>query len=348
MSALTPDIFAAIALIFGGCCTNMLSLELLVNDARSSGQLILFAQFIFQTLVSLPYVLQSSFPPTLKERKVPLTRWLVMVVLYYANLWLNALALACNVSMPLHIIFRSGGLLGALIVGKLFGGKQYSTQQVVAVVTVTLGIVLATLSDAASQTRGQGEYNAWWIVGIGSLVACVFVASFLGLFQEVTYTVYGKQWKEAMFYLHALSLPIVLMGYEDLLKQVELFNASPPVSLMDALPLETNVFLLPLIPFWKLISTAQIPVLWIYLVGNVLSQYVCISGVMRLTTLSTSLTINLVLSLRKLVSLVLSVWWFGNRLTYVGMAGCVLVGVGTMLYVNHSSKPTVTTVRKEQ
>jgi len=59
---------------------------------------------------------------------------------------------------------------------------------------------------------------------------------------------------------------------------------------------------------------------------------VCVSGVHRLNSIATALTLNLVLNLRKFISLVISVWFFDNDF-HIGMAiGGLLVFTGTLLY----------------
>ncbi|KAJ1805937.1 golgi uridine diphosphate-N- acetylglucosamine transporter [Coemansia sp. RSA 2523] len=76
----------------------------------------------------------------------------------------------------------------------------------------------------------------------------------------------------------------------------------------------------------------SVPYLWISLLVNVLSQWACASGVHQMTSMSSSLTLNVVLNLRKLVSLVISVLLFQNPVTPGMMAGCMLVFAGTFAY----------------
>lgn len=53
---------------------------------------------------------------------------------------------------------------------------------------------------------------------------------------------------------------------------------------------------------------------------------------MHLTAITSSLTVNLVLNLRKLFSLIISVMWFGNPITRQGFYGILMVFAGTILY----------------
>lgn len=74
------------------------------------------------------------------------------------------------------------------------------------------------------------------------------------------------------------------------------------------------------------------PVIWLYLLGNVLTQYLCISSVYVLTTECSSLTVTLVVTLRKFVSLLFSIVYFQNPFTLFHWSGTLLVFVGTVIF----------------
>ena len=78
----------------------------------------------------------------------------------------------------------------------------------------------------------------------------------------------------------------------------------------------------------------SLPLIWIYLIGNTLTQYVCISSVFVLTTECTSLTVTLVLTLRKFTSLIISIIYFQNPFTLTHWIGTMLVFVGTLMFTN--------------
>merc|ERR1712048_167597 len=59
----------------------------------------------------------------------------------------------------------------------------------------------------------------------------------------------------------------------------------------------------------------SVPVMLLYLLANVTTQYVCISSVFVLTTECVSLTVTLVVTLRKFLSLIFSIWYFQNPFT---------------------------------
>lgn len=61
-------------------------------------------------------------------------------------------------------------------------------------------------------------------------------------------------------------------------------------------------------------------------------RYVCIKAVFILTTECASLTVTLVVTLRKFVSLLFSIWYFQNPFTVYHWLGTTLVFGGTLLF----------------
>jgi UDP-xylose/UDP-N-acetylglucosamine transporter B4 len=151
----------------------------------------------------------------------------------------------------------------------------------------------------------------------------------MGLYTEETYRIYGPQWKENLFYSHLLSVPLFLPFLPSLTKQfIKLANSPPlplPVPALDDYPT-----LSPAIQ--QGLNKIRIPSQLFYLVLNVLTQYACIRGVNLLAAASSALTVTIVLNIRKLVSLLLSIWLFGNRLATGTLIGAVIVFFAGGLY----------------
>ena len=98
------------------------------------GHLVSATQFAFVTLYELPGqlewkppaipILRSLFSVRLKRRLIPLHRWVIIVSLFFGVSFLNNLALAYNLPMPYHILFRSSGLVMSMIVCHFLVGKR--------------------------------------------------------------------------------------------------------------------------------------------------------------------------------------------------------------------------------
>jgi drug/metabolite transporter (DMT)-like permease len=115
------------------------------------GTLLTFVQFIFVAAIGLPSQFDSKRPPFfLKPNKVPIRRWLINIVLFFSINVLNNHAFSYDISVPVHIILRSGGSITTMLAGSLYG-KKYSRIQVVAVLLLTVGVITAAWSDAQTK-----------------------------------------------------------------------------------------------------------------------------------------------------------------------------------------------------
>jgi len=159
----------------------------------------------------------------------------------------------------------------------------------------------------------------------------------MGLYTEETYKQYGSHWRENLFYTHVLSLPFFITFLPSLIRQFNRLTHSPPLLapavMVDAAsdPQDKWQWMAGLVPIPSQIA---------YLVMNVLTQYACIRGVNMLAAVSSSLTVSIVLNIRKLVSLLLSIWLFGNQLAMGTLVGAIIVfGSGALYSLDTRLKP---------
>lgn len=273
----------------------------------------------------------------LARRAIPLRSWLAYTAFFMSVNMLNNWAFAYRISVPLHIILRSGGPVASMAVGYLFNGRRYTPGQVLAVILLTCGVCGAALADAQAQGRSvhvgpeAGTSASSFITGIAILAVAMLLAAFQGVYVDRLYAVHGSShWREALFYSHLLSLPFFIPTYGQLTHQFGQMLASPP--LLETTASESLLFFLEHLPTAVLRALARAPSQIVYLVLNGLTQYACIRGVYLLAAKSSSLTVTIVLNIRKLVSLLLSIYLFGNRLAPGVLLGAVLVFLGGALY----------------
>ncbi|KXJ92151.1 UAA transporter family-domain-containing protein [Microdochium bolleyi] len=322
-----------LSLIFGGCCSNVFALEAIIKVEPDSGTLLTFVQFLFVAVTSYVSQFDASRPPFfISPNKVPIKRWFINIVLFFAINMLNNYAFGFDISVPVHIILRSGGSITTMIAGSLCG-KKYSTIQIVAVLLLTVGVIQAAYSDALSKgiaNTASDDSSASFVKGLAILFVAQVLSAIMGLYTEATYKKYGPQWKENLFYSHLLSLPLFLPFAPSLVSQFKRLAASPPL----ANPLPAEMMDIDALPqaFQELVGKVHIPSQLAYLVLNVLTQYACIRGVNLLAAASTALTVTIVLNIRKLVSLLLSIWLFGNRLATGTLIGAMIVFSAGGLY----------------
>ncbi|KAJ8374171.1 hypothetical protein SKAU_G00047510 [Synaphobranchus kaupii] len=305
----------AIILVFVGCCSNVVFLELLVREFPGCGNIVTFAQFAFIALEG--FIFETNFGR--KKPAIPFRNYVVMVTMFFTVSVVNNYALNFSISMPLHMIFRSGSLIANMILGIIILKKRYTRSKYISIVFVSLGICICTIMSAKQvnvgqeTTEEQGLYAFLrWLLGIGMLTVALLLSARMGIFQETLYKQYGKHSKEALFYNHCLPLPGFLLLASDIYNHCLLFSQSAAVEVPGI--------------------AKDVPLMWIYLLINVITQYVCIRGVFILTTECASLTVTLVVTLRKFVSLIFSILYFHNPFTTWHWVGTAMVFVGTLLY----------------
>ncbi|KAM4039539.1 nucleotide sugar transporter SLC35B4 [Anomaloglossus baeobatrachus] len=305
----------AVGLVFSGCCSNVVFLELLARPFPGCGNIVTFAQFLLIAIEG--FIFQADFGR--KRPAIPIRYYVIMVTMFFTVSVVNNYALNLNISMPLHMIFRSGSLIANMILGIIILNKRYSASKYLSIVLVSLGIFICTLMSAqqvASHSTSNEEDGLsnflWWLLGIAALTFALLLSARMGIFQETLYKEYGKHSKEALFYNHALPLPGFLLFAPDIYNHAMMFTQS-------------ELFQLPMLEI-------QMPIMWFYLLMNVITQYVCIRGVFILTTECPSLTVTLVVTLRKFLSLIFSILYFKNPFTTWHWTGTFLVFLGTLLY----------------
>lgn len=125
----------------------------------------------------------------------------------------------------------------------------------------------------------------------------------------VTHDDFRKEhWREGLFYTHFLALPLFFIFKPQIQTSIKEYNRDQT---------------------------------WVYLIMNVATQYLCVSGVTRLSSRCTSVTLNLVLTVRKFVSLLFSVIFFNHTFLIDNWIGAALVMIGTCLYSYESRTKVV-------
>ena len=314
----------ALLMIFGGCCLNVITLEFITKYDTGAGNIVTFAQFLFISVVTMLGQVEGVAPRPpfvrLARRHIPTKSILVCVLLFYGVSVINNYALGFNIALPFHMIFRSGSLITSLVLGIIFLGKKYTLRQFLSVVMVTVGIFLATTASMSLiEQFSVGDDLRTFFVGIFLLLVALVMSSVMGVYQEKTYrrcngvAPMPVLKKELQCYSHAFSLPFFATLLPGIVEHARSWQS---LALVD-------------IPF---LPGKQISMLWIYLLLNCITQYVCISGVFLMTSVTDALTMTLALSLRKFVSLVISIFLFKNDFTPQHWLATVLVFVGTFLF----------------
>jgi UDP-xylose/UDP-N-acetylglucosamine transporter B4 len=226
---------------------------------------------------------------------------------------------------------------------------RYTTAQVLSVVAVFIGVLLTTFSASSnsspkpsaspkSQTSGSDSdpHSSSYAKGISLLTIALMLSGLLGNIQDRTFTKYASRsgsgpgpWKEAMFYLHALALPLFLPSLPTLRSQLSTVIFSDPSSYVIQVPtLLTTLVTNKTGAFRFMLPSAVVP-----LAFTLATSLPCSAGANVLSSSMTSTSVALVLATRKATSLLLSTLVFGSsnvRSPMMMGAGAALVFVGSV------------------
>ncbi|KAG6332589.1 hypothetical protein ID866_6502 [Astraeus odoratus] len=371
------DWITTLTFVFGGCCSNAITLERVTSTYPHSGVLVTFFQFLIVFLYGLPTQLTFTRPksieanghssshktspdtsithktwlPRLKRRRVPLLPYFIQVALFFVLSTLNNAAFAYDIPMSVHIIFRSGGMIINMVLGWLIAKKR----QVISVLVVTVGIMLTTLSASNSKPQTPDTQTvdvSLYAQGIAILSLALLLSGFLGLIQDWVFAQYISKdvqaaadpdaqpsWQESMFYLHTLALPLFYLSKDSIFNELSRMNTCPTLSL-SSVPLSVQ----PYVPA----RVFTIPSIFVHLFLNTVTQLICVVGVNRLTGRVSSLTVTLILTVRKAVSLLLSVAVYGGQTNVKMWVGAALVFLGTIGYSTGGQSKRATKAKQKE
>lgn len=319
------DWLLSLSQVFGGCCSNVFLFETLLREAKKSpnspdiGLLVTFCQFVLVAIISLAPLIdrQNSKWHTLylKKTNIPLRKLIQSVVMFFVMSVLNNSVWEFGISVPIHIMFRSSGTVITMVVGYLFGGKRYSKGQVCSSILVTVGAILVISQREKVDLEWLfQQVDTRFCFGILLLFSASVLGAFMGLYTESIYEKYGNHWQETLFYTHLLGIPLFGIRRNSIFRDIKsIWSAAPTVVISKY-------------PYIEILQ------LFAFLLLNCISQVVCARGVNQLCGIASSLTVTMVLLVRKFVSLVLSAYFFGNRFNTQGYVGATILVIGTIQY----------------
>lgn len=309
-------------MVFGGCLSAVIAMEYVLKANPKAGNLLSLSEFAFVLIQSLPSRFTSS---GLRPLQMPIKSHA-----YHAALWVSMSVLAnvafsFNISVPIHTLFRSCNVIASVLLGYMLFEQRYSLKQLACVLCITMGIFLGSLGDAkqffgcsdcdgrAAATSGD-EGLARWSIGIALLVFVQMLQGFLGHTQALLYKRHSdcgaksELAEEFLFTSHLVSFFPFIFLWED-------------VALAGSLAWNSSSF-----------TYVPIPQQLVFFMANNLCQLVCIKGVFRLSAHFSPLTVNITLSVRKFLSVVVSILWFGNAWTTLHSIATVLIFGGVFAY----------------
>jgi UDP-xylose/UDP-N-acetylglucosamine transporter B4 len=263
-----------------------------------------------------------------------------VALLFWLTNSINNAVFRFGVAVPIQQLVRSCSLLSSAASGYVMDGKRFSAWQVLHLVVICGGIAALSIlgtsspSTASCGSAGGGCEDAFannsinsssssssyqlfpdardpsavflWLCGVALLVLSAFLATFLGMAQTNMYKIAEARGpagvtqqpgvtEEAIFTSHFISVSFFAAYYalESLVGSGAAAAGSGGAN--------------PVTTFMKMPRDLQT-----HIAFNCLSQYVCIWGVFALARTSGAFYLTMVTTVRKFVSLLLSIVYFGH------------------------------------
>ncbi|CAE7631544.1 slc35b4 [Symbiodinium pilosum] len=249
-------------------------------------------------------------------------------------------AFAYKISVAIFTLIRSCNIIATVLLGYTVFGQRFSIEQLLCVLAVTVGIFLASMGEIrtlntsgptstdcsamgtchdaqTSPAPAEGDVEiATWAIGIAMLAFVQLLQGFLGHVQSTYYKIYkdlapkNELCDEFLFTSHVMALLPLLCLKDDIMAAASNALVSEPV---------------PYLPF-------HLPVQILWLLVNNVSQTVCLKGVFRTSATVTPLALTIILSVRKFLSVVVSIVLFSNPWTIQHSVATVLIFGGAFAY----------------
>eukprot|EP00242_Pyramimonas_sp_CCMP2087_P014760 CAMPEP_0198203374 /NCGR_PEP_ID=MMETSP1445-20131203/6652_1 /TAXON_ID=36898 /ORGANISM="Pyramimonas sp., Strain CCMP2087" /LENGTH=296 /DNA_ID=CAMNT_0043874743 /DNA_START=280 /DNA_END=1170 /DNA_ORIENTATION=- len=279
---------------------------------------------------------------------------MILTGLYAITCMFNLYVASFHISNALQHVVRAASPMSTLLVGLLAFGREYSAAQIVGVALITAGS-LTTISAEASWLVADGaettdlsrtgvilsfvrelQINAslqWWTLGVVLLNLNMICTSFLTQMQTRGFDRWGKQqWRDMMLLQHVLSFPIFLPFVPLLRATAAQFSASAPLmSPTSFIDHAGKAGASSIVAEW-LSPIASTPWAWALTAFDSVTQVACISSVHVLLARYGGVETTIVLTLRKFLSLGVSVLLFDAVFTTSHWIGVALVFIGTLIF----------------
>lgn len=291
--------------------------EILLQETKGCIPTLFFIQYVW-VLLSFG---TSAFGFIVK-RKVSIMYHLVCVFFSYLFPEMCGYALKAGLPASIVMVLKSMVLLFNMLVGFGVLKKRYNFLQVIAVVSMTVGVSLASYS-AFRQKNPDAPLDATTVsvAGLLYMAGALTSVAMLGATQEYICRKFGKDksiMNENMFYMHFVGLPLFYSKIDNIKDTLVTWWTSTRT--LD-------------------VAGVQIPYFLFLVCANTLMGDILKRGTSKLIALTSALTANLVVSFMRFIALIVSAFVINAPPLppqvpfFVGATGIL---VGSVLYASAS------------
>ena len=275
-------------LMLTSCCCTCIIVEHFTTQVTNPASFLTLPTYL--AVITWPVL--TNFRNLIWNRKIPTKNYLLLVVLEYSVNLYSYMSLSFKTEMPVYLILKSGNLLASMIVSKLWFKRTYPPYKYIAATMVSAGVFLAAQTSGNTAILKNNQSLLEWSEGVAIVTHCLFGAVILGVLQEQAYYDFGKRKDELVFYTHLFGLPGFIIVKDSIFKTISEVNTSNKI-----------IYL-------------YIPYFWVLLGIFLVMSIACIHGIYHLLSEWSSLSVTMVMTICKFLSLLLSIYIFEYPVTY--------------------------------
>ena len=288
--------------------------------------------------------------PRLRPLRVSMKFHTLIAVSFWAISFFNNYALSLGIPVPAHTVFRSSSLLFNTALGYFAFARRYSVYQIGCAFVIVVGLIVLSLAPThfrgAEERKGEEGAGpsdatpqidvAQWFKGIVILACVSSITPLLSLVQERAMA-YAKRRTEGD------SSEAKEEGKETEKRESDAAVAEGEVEAVAYAPLWAemtccaHLLSLPLFAAALADGPATVAALFaadgsgasaLYIAANLVTQYLCVSSVYQLVAVVGSFTMTFTITMRKFLSLLFSIFYFGHYRQLSPVEWVAILGIG--------------------
>ncbi|KAG7876105.1 hypothetical protein KL938_004777 [Ogataea parapolymorpha] len=201
-------------LTFSGCCTNVISMELISQLKPVPSNLITAFQYLFISLAVAPFL------PRNNDKRPPF-QYFLTTSLFFLCAIANNLAFKYGISVPVHIVTRSASTPLTVIIGSQFFGRRYSIYQIAGAIILSAGITITTLSGEKTDSS-----HPVTLAGLLLVLASTLLGVVTSFWNNKIMLTQKLNWVQTLFYTHFYGLPSLLLISNGIIAELQLYGRS--------------------------------------------------------------------------------------------------------------------------
>jgi len=260
---------------------------------------------------------------------MPIKAHVALTIISFIQAYMNNACYSYGITVPFHTLLKTSSMTMNIITGMLFFGVSINGWATIAMGAVSAGITIVSYMQTVTNTKieeiiiiGKGETIGRTTQGIILVIVAQIIAAMMGHLQESLYKKYKPGWKENMFFSHSIScIFLISVSYKEIPEQITwAIENTKKIGGMPAIPI----------------------IIIIYCIATTIGQ----RGIYQILEESTAIVLVMVLTIRKFLTIMISIYQFKHPFTTYHWIGTMLVFSGSILYSLKGKTTKKNTIKK--